>query len=317
VIRFAAIRLVEIAALLAIMSFVIYGLIGLMPGDPIDLMRSSDPRATAADIARLKAIYGLDRPLMDRYFAWAAAALSGELGYSRLFAEPVLDALSPRLVNSLLLMGLSFTLAFSLALILGITAARRPGSRFDAAINLLTFIGMSMPAFWLALLLMLLFSVELGWLPASGIATPGSGGVADRMRHLALPIATLTFANLGPYTRFTRSAMRDALAQDHIRTARAKGAGETRVVVHHALRSALIPLVTILALSFGGLVSGALVTETMFSYPGMGKLIFDAVMGNDYNLALASLLFATAVTVAANFLADLAYFWLDPRVSFR
>lgn len=316
-IRFAAIRLVEIAAVLAVMSFVIYGLIGLMPGDPIDLMRSSDPRTTAADIARLKAIHGLDRPLMDRYFAWAAAALSGELGYSRLFAAPVLDALSPRLVNSLLLMGMSFTLAFSLALVLGIAAARRPWSRLDTAINLLTFAGISMPAFWLALLLMLLFSVELGWLPASGIATPGAGGIADRMRYLALPIATLTLANLGPYTRFARAAMRDALAQDHIRTARAKGAGEARVVVHHALRSALIPLVTILALSFGGLISGALVTETMFSYPGMGKLIFDAVMGNDYNLALASLLLATAATLAANFAADLTYFWLDPRVSHR
>jgi peptide/nickel transport system permease protein len=316
-IRFAAIRLIEIVAVLALMSFVIYGLIGLMPGDPIDLMRSADPRATADDIARLKAIYGLDRPLVDRYLAWGGAALSGELGYSRLFAAPVLATLLPRLVNSLRLMGISFALAFSWSLGLGLAAARRPHSRLDAAIHLLSFAGISMPSFWLALLLMLLFAVELGWLPASGIATAGGGGIADRMRHLVLPVATLTMANLGPYTRFVRAAMRDALAQDHIRTARAKGAGEIRVVVHHALRSALIPLVTILALSFGGLVSGALVTETMFSYPGMGKLIFDAVMGNDYNLALASLLLATAVTLAANFAADLAYFWLDPRVSYR
>jgi peptide/nickel transport system permease protein len=317
VIRFAAIRLAEMAAVLALMSFVIYSLIGLMPGDPIDLMRSADPHATAADMARLKAIYGLDRPLVERYLAWAGAALGGELGYSRLFAQPVLAALWPRLLNSLLLMGTSFAVAFSLALVLGISAARRPWSRLDAAINLLSFAGISMPAFWLALLLMLLFSVELGWLPASGIATPGIGGIADRMRHLALPIGTLTLANLGGYTRFVRAAMREALAQDHIRTARAKGASEMRVIVHHALRSALIPLVTILALSFGGLVSGALVTETMFAYPGMGKLIFDAVMGNDYNLALASLLLATAVTLAGNFLADLAYSWLDPRVSYR
>jgi peptide/nickel transport system permease protein len=315
--RFAAIRLAEMAAVLALMSFVIYGLIGLMPGDPIDLMRSADPRATAADIARLKAIYGLDRPLTERYLAWAGAALNGELGYSRLFGQPVLAALWPRLLNSLLLMGTSFSVAFSLALVLGIAAARRPWSRLDAVINLLSFAGISMPAFWLALLLMLLFSVELGWLPASGIATPGIGGIADRMRHLVLPIGTLTLANLGGYTRFVRAAMRDALAQDHIRTARAKGASEVRVIVHHALRSALIPLVTILALSFGGLVSGALVTETMFAYPGMGKLIFDAVMGNDYNLALTSLLLAAAVTLAGNFVADLAYSWLDPRVSYR
>jgi len=316
-IRFAAIRLIEIAAMLALMSFVIYGLIGLMPGDPIDLMRSADPHASAADVARLKAIYGVDRPLVERYLAWAGAAVSGNLGYSRLFAEPVLATVLPRLVNSLLLMGSSFLLAFLLALILGIAAARRPNSRLDATVNLLSFAGISMPSFWLALLLILLFAVELGWLPASGIGAAGGGGFGDRVRHLVLPVATLSLANLGPYTRFVRAAMRDALAQDHIRTARAKGAGEIRVVIHHALRSALIPLVTILALSCGGLVSGALVTETMFAYPGMGKLVFDAVMGNDYNLALATLLLATATTMAANLVADLAYAWLDPRVSYR
>jgi peptide/nickel transport system permease protein len=315
-IRFTAIRVVEIGAMLVLMSFVIYGLIGLMPGDPIDLMRSADPRTSAADVARLKAVYGLDRPLVDRYFAWAGAALAGDLGYSRLFSEPVLATVLPRLVNSLLLMGTSFMLAFSLALGLGIAAARRPNSWLDASVNFLAFAGISIPSFWLALLLILLFAVELGWLPASGISTAG-GGIGDRLRHLVLPVATLTLANLGPYTRFVRAAMRDALAQDHIRTARAKGASEIRVVVHHALRSALIPLVTILALSCGGLVSGALVTETMFSYPGMGKLIFDAVMGNDYNLALATLLLSTAVTMGANLGADLAYVWLDPRVSYR
>jgi peptide/nickel transport system permease protein len=315
-IRFTAIRVVEIGAMLVLMSFVIYGLIGLMPGDPIDLMRSADPRTSAADVARLKAVYGLDRPLVDRYLAWAGAALAGDLGYSRLFSEPVLATVLPRLVNSLLLMGTSFMLAFSLALALGIAAARRPNSWLDASINLLAFAGISIPSFWLALLLILLFAVELGWLPASGISTAG-GGIGDRLRHLILPVATLTLANLGPYTRFVRAAMRDAFAQDHIRTARAKGASEIRVVVHHALRSAMIPLVTILALSCGGLVSGALVTETMFSFPGMGKLIFDAVMGNDYNLALTTLLLATAVTMGANLAADLAYAWLDPRVSYR
>src|SRR6266446_6957447 len=162
-IRFAATRLIEIIAVLALMSFVIYALIGLMPGDPIDLMRSADPRATAADIARLKAIYGLDRPLVDRYLAWAGAALAGELGYSRLFSEPVVTTVLPRLVNSLLLMGTSFMLAFSLALALGIAAARRPSSWLDATVNFLAFAGISLPSFWLALLLILLFAVELGW----------------------------------------------------------------------------------------------------------------------------------------------------------
>ena len=316
-IRFTAIRLIEIAATLVVMSFVIYALIGLMPGDPIDLMRAADPRTSAADVVRLKTVYGLDQPLVARYLAWGGQALLGDLGYSRLFAAPVWAVLLPRLGNSLLLMGPSFVLALALALPLGTAAARRPNSRLDAAINLLCFVGVSMPIFWLALLLILIFAAGLGWLPASGIATAGMSGFGDRLRHLALPVATLTLGSLGFYTRYVRAAMREALAQDHIRTARAKGASEARVVLHHALRSALIPVTTILALSFGGLVSGALVTETMFGYPGMGKLIFDAVMGNDYNLALAALLLAAVTTMLANLAADLAYGWLDPRVSYR
>lgn len=316
-IRFTATRLFDMAAVLALMSVVIYVLIGLMPGDPIDLMRSADPHMTAADVARLKAIYGLDRPLFGRYLEWVRAAVSGDLGYSRLFGTPVISALLPRLANSLVLMGTSFVLAFAVALVLGIAAARRPNSRLDAAINLVCFAGVSVPTFWLALVLILVFAARLGWFPAGGVATVGSGGAADRLWHLALPVATLAIANLGGYARYVRAAMRDALAQDHIRTARAKGAGETRVVFHHALRTALVPVTTILALSFGGLVSGALVTETMFAYPGMGKLIYDAIMGNDYNLALAGLLLATATTLAANFAADLVYGWLDPRVSYR
>jgi peptide/nickel transport system permease protein len=316
-IRFAAIRLVEIAAMLVLMSFVIYALIGLMPGDPIDLMRSSDPRMSAADVARLKLAYGIDRPLFERYLAWMRDALAGELGYSRLFAAPVAAALGPRLVNSLLLMGLSFVVAFALALALGIIAARRPNSRLDAAINLFCFAGVSVPTFWLALVLILIFAAGLGWLPASGVASAGTSDVGDRLRHLILPVATLSLASAGGYTRYVRAAMREALAQDHIRTARAKGAGEARVVFRHALRSALVPVTTILALSFGGLVSGALITETMFAYPGMGKLIFDSVMGNDYNLALAALLLATATAMLANLAADLAYGWLDPRITYR
>ncbi len=315
--RFTAIRLVEIAALLVLMSFVIYVLIGLMPGDPIDLMRTADPRMSAADVARLKLAYGLDQPLFERYLAWLREALAGDLGYSRLFAAPVTIALVPRLVNSLALMGSSFVIAFLLALGLGIVAARRPRSRLDAAINLFCFAGVSVPTFWLALVLILIFAAGLGWLPASGIASAGTRDLGDRLRHLALPVATLTLASAGGYTRYVRAAMREALAQDHIRTARAKGASEARVVFRHALRSALVPVATILALSFGGLVSGALVTETMFAYPGMGKLIFDSVMGNDYNLALAALLLASATAMLANLAADLAYAWLDPRVTYR
>jgi peptide/nickel transport system permease protein len=315
--RFAAIRILEIADLEVLMSFVIYALIGLMPGDPLDLMRSADPRISAADIARLKTAYGLDQPLWSRYVAWAGQMLSGDLGYSRLFAAPVWTALLPRLGNTLVLMGTSFVIALMTALGLGTVAARRPSSMLDRAINLFCFTGISVPTFWLALVLILLFAAGLGWLPAGGIATAATSGIGDRAEHLVLPVVTLTIANVGPYTRYVRAAMREALGQDHIRTARAKGASEARVILHHALRSALVPVTTILALSFGGLVSGALVTETMFAYPGMGKLIYDSVMGNDYNLALAALLLATITTMLANLAADLAYGWLDPRVTYR
>ena len=270
-IRFTAIRLIEIAVMLVAMSFVIYGLIGLMPGDPIDLMTAADPHLTAADVARLKALYGVEQPLLTRYVAWAQAALHGDLGYSRLFAAPVTATLLPRLANSLVLMGSSFVFAFCLSLGLGIAAARRPRSRFDAAVNFGAFASVSLPTFWLALMLILVFAEGLHWLPASGIDRRRDGDLADRLRHLVLPVATLTLASIGGYTRYVRAAMRDALGQDHIRTARAKGAGEARIVLHHALRSALVPIATILALSFGTLVSGALVTEDDVCLPRHGQ----------------------------------------------
>jgi peptide/nickel transport system permease protein len=315
--RFIVWRLVQAAAVLAVMSFVVYTLIGLMPGDPIDLMISSNPHLTSADAARLKALYGLDRPLLERYLAWARAALSGDFGYSRLYLRPALETLAPRLANTAILMGASLLCAYCLALPLGIAAARKPGSGFDTLVNLLCFAGISVPAFWLALMLILVFAATLGLLPAGGIATIGDGGVVDRLRHLVLPVATLTLASAGAHLRYVRAAMIETLRQDYIRTARAKGASETRLLLRHALRNALIPVVTVLALSFGSLFSGALITETMFAYPGMGKLIYDAIMGNDFNLALAGLLLATLMVLLGNLAADIAYAAIDPRVSYR
>ena len=315
--RFILFRLVQMAAVLAVMSFVIYGLIGLMPGDPIDVMIASDPHLTAADAARLKTLYGLDRPLIERYLAWAGAALHGDFGYSRLYMKEALAVLLPRLGNTAILMGLSFTLALALALPLGIAASRRPGSLLGGAINLMAFAFISVPSFWLALMLIFVFAVSLGLVPAGGIATVGDGGLIDRLEHLALPVATLTLASMGGHLRYVRAAMIETLSQDYIRTARAKGASEARVLVHHALRNALIPVITVVALSFGALFSGALVTETMFAYPGMGKLIYDSILGNDYNLALAGLLLATAMTLFANLAADIAYAAADPRISYR
>ncbi|HJT05975.1 MAG TPA: ABC transporter permease [Stellaceae bacterium] len=315
--RFIVTRLLQIVLVLAVMSFVIYGLIGLMPGDPIDQMLTADPHLTAADAARLKALYGLDRPLGERYLAWAKAALSGDLGYSRLYAKPAVAALLPRLANTTILMLSSFVLSLAIALPLAAAAARRPGSAVDIAANLLSFAGASIPSFWFALLLILVFAVALGWLPAGGIATIGDGGIADRARHLVLPVTTLTVASIGTYLRFARAATIEALRQDYARTARAKGASETRVLWGHAFRNALVPVITVVALSFGSLFSGALITETMFAYPGMGKLIYDAILGNDFNLALAGLLFATLLVMLSNLAADIAYAAADPRISYR
>ncbi len=315
--RYVAGRLVESLVVLAIMSFLIYGLIGLMPGDPIDIMVQSDPNLTPADAARLKALYGLDKPLHERYLNWLEGALSGDFGYSRVHNQPVLEVLGPRLVNTMVLMGLSFIAALLVALPLGIYSALRPYGARDYAVNLAALAGISVPVFWLALMLIYLFSVLWGVLPAGGMQTIGVDSVLDRAKYLVLPVLTLSAATVGGFTRFMRAEMMVTMRHDYIRTARAKGLSERRVVLKHALRNALIPVVTIAALSFGSLFSGALITETMFSYLGMGKLIYDSIMGNDYNVALVSLLFATMLVLLANLLADVCYAWLDPRISYR
>ncbi|MDX1541917.1 MAG: ABC transporter permease, partial [Geminicoccaceae bacterium] len=236
----------------------------------------------------------------------------GDFGYSRLYAVPVMDVLLPRLWNTCLLMGAAFLISVVIAIPAGMLAAAYPRSWLDYGINLFAFAGFSIPSFWLALLLILLFAAELGWLPASGTGE----GLAGRLRHLALPVLTLALVSTASLVRFTRAAMIETLRNDYIRTARAKGVSFRGVLLGHALRNAMIPVVTIIALDFGTLFSGALVVETMFAHLGMGKLIYDAVMGNDFNLALIGLLFATLVTLLANLVADLVYAGLDPRISY-
>ena len=308
-------RLAQTLIVLIIMSFVIYILIGLMPGDPIDIMAASMPGVTPEVVAKLKAIYGLDQPLLLRYWRWLLAILQGDFGFSRTHSQPVLEVLGPALWQTCKLMLSSFVLSVIAALILGVSSALRPGGLVDTAVGLFAFAGISVPVFWLALVLILVFAVFLHWLPASGMANVGDGGLLDQLRHLALPVLTLTLANTGQFTRYVRAAMIETLRMDFVRTAWAKGAGAWRVVITHALRNALIPVVTVMALSFGTLFSGALITETMFAQQGMGKMIYDSILSNDFNLALSGLLFATLVTLLANLAADLAYGWLDPRIS--
>ncbi len=315
-VRFSAGRLLESIVVLGVMTFVVYVLIGLMPGDPIDLMIAADPNLTSADAARLKALHGLDKPIVERYWNWLSNAVQGDFGYSRTYTKPVLDVLFPRLGNTLLLMSLSLIFALALAVPIGIYAALHPYSKTDYAINMFCFAGISIPSFWFALLCIILFAVHFEWLPAGGMETVGRGDLLDRAQYMVMPIFVLTISSVGSFTRFMRASMVQTLRQDFIRTARAKGVGTTRLLVGHALRNALLPLVTIVGLSFGNLFSGALITEIMFSWLGMGKMMYDAILGNDFNLALIGLLFATGATLLGNFLADVSQVVLDPRVSF-
>ena len=307
-------RALQAIAVLVAMSLLVHVLLALMPGDPVDLMASGDPRMTAADLQRLRELHGVDRPVLERYAAWATAALQGDFGWSRSFRRPVLEVIAPRLGNTVLLMGSALALALAIGLPLGIWAAAREGSVVDRVVNLACFASAATPTFWLALLLMMLFAVRLGWLPAGGLPPAGSG-LAGSLRHMALPVATLALAEAGVYARHLRAAMIEALAENHVRTARAKGASRMRVLLVHALRNAMVPVATVAALGFGGLFSGALVTETMFAWPGMGKLIYDSILGSDYNVALVALLFATLLTLLGSLLADIACAALDPRIS--
>tara|TARA_Y100000588_G_C14231266_1_gene915391 strand:- start:100 stop:1086 length:987 start_codon:yes stop_codon:yes gene_type:complete len=308
-------RLSQTFFVLLAMSFVIYSLIGLMPGDPIDIMVQSDPNLTTADATRLKASYGLDQPLIDRYWNWLNSAAKGEFGYSRVHNKPVLEILIPRLWNTFLLMGSSLLLALLLALPMGIWSAIHPHSRSDLTINIFALGGTSIPIFWLGLLLIVVFSVWLKWLPASAMHEQNSSAV-DQIKHLILPVLALGLGTTGQLTRHMRAAMIEVLGQDYIRTAQAKGLRSSKIIFQHALPNAMIPVVTVVTLSFGSLFSGALITETMFSYLGTGKLIFDSIMGNDYNMALVSLLFATILILLSNFVADVMYARLDPRVRY-
>jgi peptide/nickel transport system permease protein len=312
VIKLAFQRLAQAAVTLAALSFVTFLLIGLMPGDPIDLAIAGDPRLGAEDAARMRALHGLDQPLLSRYLAWAGAAVSGEFGFSRLFARPAAEVLGDALVASLALLLPATLLSALIGVTLGVLAARKPRSGLDYAVNVVAFAGVSMPSFWLGILLIILFAVTLGWLPAGG--PPDAPGLIPWLRHLALPMLTLTVLGLAGYARQTRAAMIEALADPWIRTAWAKGASERAVILRHAVPNAAVPIITVAALDFATLVSGALVTEAVFAWPGMGKTIYDAILGNDYNLALLALLLSAAVTLAASLAADIAQLAIDPRV---
>lgn len=308
-IRLLAGRLLQIAITLALLSFIMFLLIGLMPGDPIDLAIAGDPRLSAEDAARLRALHGLDQPLLVRYLAWASALLQGQFGYSRLFAQPVAEVIAPALLSTLVLLGAALLLAGTIGIALGLLAAARP--RLAPIVDTVAIIGQSAPTFWLGILLIIVFAVTLGWLPAGGTAERAGIGA---LPFLVLPVTTLALANLAAYARHSAAALGTALREPWVTAARARGNGEARLLLRHAFPNAAVPVLQLAALDAGALVGGALITETLFARPGMGKLIYDAVMGNDTNLALVALLLVAGVTMLATLAADLAQRALDPRL---
>ncbi len=316
-------RLIQFAAVVAILSYVCFGLLTLMPGDPVDLLVSSNPRITPEDVARLRSLYGLDQPMYKRYYNWASTILSGDLGYSRTYRVPVSDLIGPRLINTFWLSLIALSLSIMVAIPIGIFTALKPGSKFDYIANFFSFAGISIPPFWLGIVLIIIFAVTLGWLPAGGTSTAGTeftnnwDFLLDRAKFLILPVLTLALIQIGRFVRFSRSAMSEAMRNDFIRTARAKGLSWYVVTWKHGFRNALIPLITVFALSFSNLFSGAILTETVFSYQGVGKLVYDSIIANDYNVAMISFMISVTMVLVMNLVADLLYGVADPRITYK
>ncbi len=311
--RYIAQRTIEGLVVLWLISFASYLLLGLMPGDPVDLMISGNPELTTEDAQRLRAAYGLDRPLVERYFAWLDKALEGDFGYSRHFAKPAAAVLGEAIWVTLSVALPALLAALAIAVPLGLWAAERPGRWLDQSLNLGALVSLSLPTFWLAIMLIYLFAVLLRWLPAGGMGE-GFGG---RIEHLVLPVGVLTFSIAGVFLRFMRASASEALNQDYVRTARAKGVGRVRVMLRHVLPNAALPLITLVGLQLGAIFSGTLIVEILFRQLGMGRVLYDAILGNDYNLALIGLMLTTAATLLGNLLADLCHAWLDPRITLR
>jgi len=292
----------------------------LAPGEPTALF--TDPNINPADLARIRVNWGLDQPIFVQYFYWLGNVLRGDFGTSYTTGQPVLTEVLQRLPATLLLMIPAYILTFLITVPLGVISAVKKGSWFDNLVTLFSFAGMAMPSFWLGLMLMLLFSVKLGWLPAVGMYDVGAGDwglgarVFDLLRHMILPLLTMTLLSLAGITRYQRAAMLEVLDQDYIRTARAKGLPERVVIFKHALRNALIPIVTILGLSLPGLFSGAFIIETIFAWPGMGRLGVMAIFQRNYPLIMGIVIFSALLIMLGNLLADIGYALVDPRIRY-
>ena len=310
--RFLLRRVVQGVVVLWIVTSATFVLIHLAPGGPAIL---ADPKLAPVERQAIEHRLGLDRPLAEQYLAWHRNLLRGDLGQSYLYQTPAVRTVLARLPNTLLLAGLALLVSLLLAVPFGVWAGLRPGSPGDRLLDGLSFVTLSVPPFWFGIVLIILFAALWHLLPAGGMSASGSAGsLGDQLRHLVLPVTALALPATAELLRFTRASVAEAARATHVATARARGVDERHIVRRHVLRNALLPLVTVVGLQAPILVGGAAITETVFSWPGMGRLGVEAALGRDYPVVMALTLAVATAVVLVNLLLDLVYHWADPRV---
>ncbi|GJD48342.1 Dipeptide transport system permease protein DppB [Methylobacterium crusticola] len=297
-------------------------LLRLAPGDAADVLAGESGAATEETLAAMRGRFGLDLPVLDQFLAYLSNLAHLSLGFSPRYNMPVAELIGQRLPGTLLLMGLSLGLALALGLLLGALMARAPGGVLDRVLSVAVLLFYSVPGFWIGLMLIVLFSVKLGWLPSGGARTIGQnlGGVAgvlDRLRYMVLPGLSLALFYVAIYARLVRAAMLEVRSQDFVRTALAKGLSPAAVTIRHVLRNALLPVTTVAGMHVGGILGGAVVVETVYSWPGLGRLAFEAVMARDFSVLLGVLLLSSLLVLVANVAVDLLQAVLDPRIAVR
>lgn len=315
--RYVVRRLIQAVPLVFAITVLSFALMKSAPGGPLSIYREN-PDFDPNDIAQLEQQLGLNDPLPFQYLKWVGSLARFDWGYSYATHEPVIKRVGDRLPATFLLMGSAYLLTLLIAIPVGVLAALRQYSRFDYVATTGAFFGISMPVFWFGLLMMLTFAVQLRWLPTSGMATVGADfDLVDRVRHLVMPATVLALVSAAGYSRFIRGSMLEVIHQDYIRTARAKGLRERLVVMRHAFKNAALPFVTLLALDIPDLFTGAVVTETIFAWPGMGRLYIESLTRLDYSVLMAILTVSAVLLILSNLLADLLYAYLDPRIRYR
>jgi peptide/nickel transport system permease protein len=318
--RYICVRIVQALPLMLGVVIITFFIVHLAPGDPVQAIVGDYP-APPELVARLRHEFGLDQPIGVQLLVYLERVATGNLGYSFAEAGPVLSVITDRLGATLLLAGTAWVVATTAGLSAGILAALHPGSRFDALTNTTTLLGFALPEFWFGQLLILLFALKLGWLPPQGMTgvrhpLGGLQGGLDVARHLVLPALVLSSRYVALYARITRSSMADVLSREYMTTARSKGLAGRRVLLVHALRNALPPIVTTMGFNLGFLLAGSILVETVFAWPGIGRLLFVSISMRDYPVLLGILQLVTLGVIAANLITDVAYAFLDPRVQY-